>query len=627
MPPADPPEDAALRYLRLLADDADVGAFELPTPAEDTAALARAEQARTYALRVRAALEQRRSREHALRALVDSAEDLAARRDVDSLLSALVRRARQLLGTDITYLTLNDSERGDTYMRETDGSVSARFQRLRLGLGEGLGGLVAQTMTPYASANYPQDERFNHTGSIDGAVQEEGLVAICGVPLMLARKNLGVLFAANRTERPFDREEVALLSSLADHAAVALDSARLLEETQTALAELEVAGAELASRGEAVERAADAHDRFARLVLHGAGLHEVALAVTEVLGGALLVFDEQGRVLADVGSPVPDPDSDVDGVAVLAAARSTPRTLRVDRSWVAAVSAGSDLMGALALCRDGDLSGSDQRILERAALVSALVMLIDRSSIEAENRVRGELLGELLSAPDADPDRLRERARRVGADLDRSQVALVVDVRGSARDRAAAAAAHLSARRGGLAGWFESRLVLVLPHGDPALVSIDVQADLTVNGITPTTVGAAAATPGPAGVAAAHAEAARCVDALIALGRGGQAASAADLGFVGLLMAGEPDVSVYVARVLGPVLDYDGRRGTQLVATLEAYFAVGGVLARAAERLHVHVNTVTQRLERIGGLLGVEWAQPEHSLEVQLALRLFRVAG
>jgi len=70
---------------------------------------------------------------------------------VDSVLTAIVRRARQLLGTDVSYLTLNDPAAGDTYMRVTDGSVSARFQALRLPMGAGLGGLVAQTAAPRSS--------------------------------------------------------------------------------------------------------------------------------------------------------------------------------------------------------------------------------------------------------------------------------------------------------------------------------------------------------------------------------------------------------------------------------------------------------------------------------------------
>ena len=219
------------------------------------------------ALEVREAFAARRRREAELSALFDTADDLAALRGVDSVLTAIVRRARQLLGTDVSYLTLNDAARGDTYMRVTDGSVSARFQALRLPMGAGLGGLVAQTAAPYATASYFSDARFKHTHEINDGVRDEGLVAILGVPLIRGSQVIGVLFAADRTERTFDRQEVSLLGSLAAHAAIALDNARLLEETRTALDELSAASRELRAHSASVERAAAAHDRFIDVVL------------------------------------------------------------------------------------------------------------------------------------------------------------------------------------------------------------------------------------------------------------------------------------------------------------------------------------------------------------------------
>ncbi|WSK25748.1 helix-turn-helix domain-containing protein [Streptomyces sp. NBC_01298] len=41
-----------------------------------------------------------------------------------------------------------------------------------------------------------------------------------------------------------------------------------------------------------------------------------------------------------------------------------------------------------------------------------------------------------------------------------------------------------------------------------------------------------------------------------------------------------------------------------------------------AKALHIHVNTVVQRLVRIGRLLGEDWNAPARALELQLALRL-----
>src|SRR5665647_3373486 len=228
--------------------------------------IAELERERTLTLRVRAILDQQRRREAELSALYETANDLAALREVDDVLWAIVHRARLLLHSAVAYLSLNDDTVGDTYMRVVDGITSAAFRGLRLPLGAGLGGLVAQTATPYASARYFEDERFHKTGPINEAVAEEGLVSILGVPLVLGANVIGVLFAANRSERPFDRDNVSLLVSLAAHAAIALDNARLLSETSAALDELNTASTLLGERAKAIERASDAHARFTQLV-------------------------------------------------------------------------------------------------------------------------------------------------------------------------------------------------------------------------------------------------------------------------------------------------------------------------------------------------------------------------
>jgi DNA-binding PucR family transcriptional regulator len=119
----------------------------------------------------------------------------------------------------------------------------------------------------------------------------------------------------------------------------------------------------------------------------------------------------------------------------------------------------------------------------------------------------------------------------------------------------------------------------------------------------------------------------RCAATLVALGRTGDSASAGELGFFGLLVGEGRDVRGFVDATLAPVVEYDGRRGTELVATLHAYFEAGASPARAAEALQVHVNTVTQRLERVSRLIGKDWSTPDRALEIQLALRLHRLTG
>ncbi|MGW4405569.1 helix-turn-helix domain-containing protein [Nonomuraea sp. NPDC004702] len=635
------------RFLELLAREASAVEFEGPivearAQGADPATIEELEQAKVEALKVRALLRRRARREAELSALYDTAGDLAALRDLDAVLEAIVHRARQLLATDIAYMTLHDPEQGDTYMRVTDGSISAKFRALRLAMGAGLGGLVAQTATPYATADYFADARFRHKGHIDEAVKEEGLVAILGVPLRLGQRVIGVLMAANRSARPFHQEEVSLLASLAAHAAVAIDNARLLQETRNALEELSQAHRTARAHGEAVERAALAHDRMTSLVLRGGGIEDVAAVVTEVLGGSLAVLDDLGRpITGDVG------ELDAGVFEAAQASRALGRTVRRGDQLIASVDVGGEPLCTLVLRSDD----ADERILERAALVCALLLLFRRSVAEAEGRVRGELLEDLISRPDSPG--LADRARRLGVDL-RAPHVVVVARHGGQRERAAFWASSHATVRHGLAAGRGDEVVLLLPGVDAGGLAQRVAAELSASLHSPATAGASparlpeaspggppggsaggsaggsggGATSGSAGardVAEAYQEARRCAEALLALGRAGDGASPAELGFVGLLVGDGRDVRGFVGRVVGAVIDYDARRGTALTDTLSAYFGTGGSPSRTAEAMHIHVNTVTQRLDRIGKLLGDGWLEPERALEIQLALRLHRL--
>ncbi|MFB9838680.1 GAF domain-containing protein, partial [Actinoallomurus acaciae] len=452
-------------FFELLAREAPAVDFETPiaearAAGASPAALAELEQAKTAALRVRALLARRARREVELSALFETASDLAGLRDLDAVLNAIVRRARQLLGADIAYMTLNDPSRGDTYMRVTDGSISRAFQRLRLPLGAGLGGLVAQTGAPYASSGYLTDERFRHTGSIDGGVTEEGLVGILGVPMRLGERVIGVLFAADRAERSYAQEEVALLCSLAAHAAVAIDNARLLQETRVTLEELSAASEAARVHSDAVERAARAHDRMTDLVVRGGGVEDVASVVTDILGGSLVVLDADGRRLAEVGR-VDRVDEDL-----ITRARTLGRTARRGDLRVIPIGAGAEVLGTLALHAAGDIADADERILERAALVMALLLLFRRNMTEVEGRVRGELLDDLVAGHVSDPDALDARARRLGVDLSADHVLVVARHQGR-RERAAFWASSFSAAERGLSTAYSGEVVLLLPGARP----------------------------------------------------------------------------------------------------------------------------------------------------------------
>ena len=350
--------------------------------------LAALRQQHALALRIHEQTERQRSREAELSALFETARDLTAIRDLDAILAAIVRRARQLLHADMTYLSLNDEQEGASYMKVTDGALTPEFRQLRLPLGTGLLGLVAQSGAPYFTEDYQADERFVHREYIDTAVEGEQIRAILGVPLTVEGKVIGALLAVHRTVRPFPAGEVALLTSFAAHAAIALENARLFEQARAAVAAADKANAELRARSEATERAAQAHDLLTDVLLHGGGVVEVGDVLASVLGGQLAVYDDEGRLLA--GDDATEIATFADAVD---RAKTSGRSVQTDDgAWVAVAAAGDEHLGTLVLRTTQSMDLPERRTLERGALVTALVLLFARSEAEAESRVRGELL-------------------------------------------------------------------------------------------------------------------------------------------------------------------------------------------------------------------------------------------
>ena len=92
----------------------------------------------------------------------------------------------------------------------------------------------------------------------------------------------------------------------------------------------------------------------------------------------------------------------------------------------------------------------------------------------------------------------------------------------------------------------------------------------------------------------------------------------------GLLLsaAGQDELDRFVTRTVGPLVEYDRDRGSELVRTMLAFYGAGGSLTRTAQELFVHVNTLYQRLERITQLLGDGWRSGDGALQVHLALQL-----
>jgi GAF domain-containing protein/PucR-like helix-turn-helix protein len=575
----------------------------------------------------------RRQRE--LASLYATAKSLTALGELDDVLQSIVHHAHDLIGTDFTYLSLVGAD-GKLSARASEGTISAAFLTASIPAHVGLGGKVLASRSPYWVRNYAASTLIDHDPNFDRLVAPETLVALLGVPLVIRGEVVGALFAADRSERSFQAGEIALLSAFADHAAVALDNARLYEASRTALQELQVAYRKIEEHIAVMERAQASHEALTGVVLKGGTPGDVAQLLADQLGGSITLLDRAGAILVrrdSAASPCPTP-SEIDLADAVENTRCSSRcTTSVDAGGVArsvaSIQPGDSYLGALVWSREavadhGVPDDTDLRTLERATHVLGLLILKERAVAEASERLSGELLTELMvGSPGISPaQRARTRARNI--DADRLDLVLVANcptlsstdlsrhLHDIARDCSGLAGEHL--------GW--ATMILHSVDDDQTVEEVHRRLRRTLGG--PVVVAGERAVNHD--WSRAFSLASSCGAVMRAIGHTDLGATTGRYALYAMIFDNERvrELGRFISGSIGPLLDYDQRRSTNLVETLSAYYIHRANVAATARALHVHVNTLLKRLDRASNVLGLDWRH-ENDLELQLGLRLHQL--
>ncbi|MDR7855605.1 PucR family transcriptional regulator ligand-binding domain-containing protein [Tissierella sp.] len=73
---------------------------------------------------------------------------------------------------------------------------------------------------------------------------------------------------------------------------------------------------------------------------------------------------------------------------------------------------------------------------------------------------------------------------------------------------------------------------------------------------------------------------------------------------------------------LKPLVDYDEKKSTELVKTLNIYFMNNGNLTRISEQMFAHYNTILYRMSRISEITGMDLENPNHRLNLEIAIKI-----
>lgn len=388
-----------------------------------------------------------------------------------------------------------------------------------------------------------------------------------------------------------------------------------------------------AERGARLSASLGRQRRLLSGIAAGHSLADLAAVISAETGHVCRVLTPAGRHI--VSGPSPLPPADVERVtrAFLTAAR-LPAVAGGRRAPPYSIFiAGQGLrsrMTAWFVAAEGRWPDWEPEAVEAVAEFAAIAAL-DRSRLDEGLRAVRPIAAEAIALArggGSQPD-VSTRLRQAGLDPAQPLIAVMAGFAGRAglaetirivlEDVAALAGQPVVAPAG------EGYAVALLPAADPG-VAARVAAALRL--LAP----AAGRAPIAAGISAPCAPAAlrgaleeAQYARLLAELRGGvvSVVTGEELASHVLLLAAVPDQvrRAFAVRVLGPVLDYDERTSASLRRTLQAYLDCSGSWSKTSEILHLHVNTVRYRIERVEQLTGRDLSRLEDRVDIFLALR------
>jgi len=170
--------------------------------------------------------------------VADVAKSLTTSLDLDTVLRRVAERAREMCRADVALIGLQEAGGDGLIFRHRAGARFEQYDALRIERGRGVAGTVWASGRPLRTADRLDDRRFH----LDDAVRAEGLRGMLGVPIRSGGTVGGVLLVASRSARRFTDAEERALSRVAEHAALAIQNARLFAGEQTSRAQAEAAG-------------------------------------------------------------------------------------------------------------------------------------------------------------------------------------------------------------------------------------------------------------------------------------------------------------------------------------------------------------------------------------------------
>ncbi|MGH2355551.1 MAG: sensor histidine kinase, partial [Chloroflexota bacterium] len=177
--------------------------------------------------------ERLREKVQQLQALKRVTETLVSSLDVHQVLSSMARQAAMITGTDMAGIFELDEERQRLKI-VAHHNLSEQYLSVEVKAGEGAVGLAVAEKKPIVILDAQSDPRLQSSSAAQW-VAEEGYRSMFSVPLISRNRVLGGISVYTRDRHEFSRDQIDLLFTFANDAAIAMENARLYEEMRRSM--------------------------------------------------------------------------------------------------------------------------------------------------------------------------------------------------------------------------------------------------------------------------------------------------------------------------------------------------------------------------------------------------------
>jgi two-component system sensor histidine kinase HydH len=160
-----------------------------------------------------------------LKTLVELSTLIGSSLDIHTVLANAMTCAQLALNGEASAIFELDRLNGELFFRTAIGDSAEKAKAVRIKVGEGVAGWVAQTGKPLVVQDTAKDPRFEH--SVDARTGFETRSILC-VPMMHQGELSGVVEVLNKKDgRVFDQYDQEMLTVIANQVAIAIDNSKL----------------------------------------------------------------------------------------------------------------------------------------------------------------------------------------------------------------------------------------------------------------------------------------------------------------------------------------------------------------------------------------------------------------